>query len=187
MEQTIFQPKALYKTYGPLHLFGSFFLILVLFLGMPLSSYAQETEPVDELRTGQEELKKKVALHQSVLNGLSESLNTTKANQKKITGRLGESEESVEQNSSEIAEFNKSIAELTTQVAASNAKLQELISEQKRMQSELEESVSKVQSAFTVAIISSLITLILAWALVRSIVRKNKLNWYSLVRDTLSA
>ena len=70
-------------------------------------------------------------------------------------------------------------------LASNKEMLSGLMQEQEDLRQEIQSSLGQIKTAYAVAIGSAVITLILALVLARSVVSKNKLNWYSLVQDAM--
>ena len=82
--------------------------------------------------------------------------------------------------------YQETLSAIQADLVSNQEMLSGLMQEQDELRQEIQSSLGQIKTAYMVAVGSAVITLILALFLARSVVNKNKLNWYSLVRDAMN-
>ena len=166
------------------------FLVLILIVilsALPEMAKAQEEGGSAEIDRKLELLYGRVVKNKNALEGLTNGVRSVKNNVSENTFALS-SQADVIAETRQILDANQEVlSAIQKDLADEQEKLSGMIQEQKELRQEIKSSLSQIKKAYMVAIGSGAITLVLAFLLARSVVRKNKLDWYSLVKDALNA
>ena len=162
-------------------------ILVVIFSVLPEVAKAQEEGGSAEIDRKLELLYGRVVKNKNALEGLTNGVRSVKNNVSENTFALS-SQADVIAETRQILDANQEVlSAIQKDLAAEQEKLSGMIQEQKELRQEIKSSLSQIKKAYMVAIGSGAITLVLALLLARSVVRKNKLDWYSLVKDALNA
>lgn len=162
-------------------------ILVVIFSALPEMAKAQEESGSAEIDRKLELLYGRVVKNKNALEGLTNGVRSVKNNVSENTFALS-SQADVIAETRQILDANQEVlSAIQKDLAAEQEKLSGMIQEQKELRQEIKSSLSQIKKAYMVAIGSGAITLVLALLLARSVVRKNKLDWYSLVKDALNA
>lgn len=164
---------------------GSFLILFALF--SLVTSYAQEQVDLTKIESQVKDLTKQVGLHKSVLNGLSEEVNGLRRGQKEVVASEAKQQESIDQLNTLAIDLQEQLRGSSQAISSVEQQLNQLIQEQIELRESVESSASKVQTAIVISAVVGVLSVIIAFLVARAAIRNNKLNWYSLVRDTLNS
>lgn len=164
---------------------GSFLILFALF--SLVSSFAQEQVDLTKMESQVKDLSKQVGLHKSILNGLSEEVNGLRRGQKEVVASEAKQQESIEKLNTLTVDLQAQLAGSSQAISSVEQQLNQLIQEQIELRESVESSASKVQTAIVISAVVGVLSVLIAFLVARAAIRNNKLNWYSLVRDTLNS
>ena len=156
------------------------FIFALIFSVLPAAVSGQEEDrsaEIDQL----ELLYGRVVKNQNALDGLSNGIRSTKNKASENAFAIGRSL-ICSQRRPDHGRLSREFECHTGRSFSNQEMLSGLMQEQEELRQEIQSSLGQIKTAYMVAVGSAVITLILALVLARSVVNKNKLNWYSLVR-----
>jgi|GEM_PF-4012029 len=160
--------------------------LLFALLALP-SAQAQEQTDLSKIDSQINNLSKQVGLHKSILNGLSEDVNGLRRIQKEMVSDEAQQQESIDKLRTALTDLRGQLESTSQSISGIDQQLGELILEQDELRKSVESSASKVQTAIVISAIVGILSVLIAFLVARAAIRNNKLNWYSLVRDTLNS
>ncbi len=165
---------------------GSFVLIFTLMFNvLPLVGNAQEEDRSAEIDQKLELLYGRVVKNQKALDGLANGIRSTNNKASENAFAIGTQSDLMAETRQMMDGYQEVLNTIQADLASNKEMLSGLMQEQEDLRQEIQSSLGQIKTAYAVAIGSAVITLILALVLARSVVSKNKLNWYSLVQDAM--
>jgi archaellum component FlaC len=153
-------------------------------LALP-SAQAQEQTDLSKIDSQINNLSKQIGLHKSILNGLSEDVNGLRRIQKEMVSDEAQQQEGIDKLATALTDLRGQLESTSQSISGIDQQLGELIQEQDELRKSVESSASKVQTAIVISVVVGILSVLIAFLVARAAIRNNKLNWYSLVRDTL--
>ena len=155
-------------------------------LALP-SAQAQEQTDLSKIDSQINNLSKQIGLHKSILNGLSEDVNGLRRIQKEMVSDEAQQQEGIDKLGTALTDLRGQLESTSQSISGIDQQLGELIQEQDELRKSVESSASKVQTAIVISAVVGILSVLIAFLVARAAIRNNKLNWYSLVRDTLNS
>lgn len=155
-------------------------------LALP-SAQAQEQTDLSKIDSQINNLSKQIGLHKSILNGLSEDVNSLRRIQKEMVSDEAQQQEGIDKLGTALTDLRGQLDSTSQSISGIDQQLGELIQEQDELRKSVESSASKVQTAIVISAVVGILSVLIAFLVARAAIRNNKLNWYSLVRDTLNS
>lgn len=153
-------------------------------LALP-SAQAQEQTDLSKIDSQINNHSKQIGLHKSILNGLSEDVNGLRRIQKEMVSDEAQQQEGIDKLATALTDLRGQLESTSQSISGIDQQLGELIQEQDELRKSVESSASKVQTAIVISVVVGILSVLIAFLVARAAIRNNKLNWYSLVRDTL--
>ena len=141
---------------------------------------------LDKIEKSVQVLDKKVQLHTRVLDGVSEQVSQMNRSLATAQVEADKAKDERAELTEALGSLRSEMSKLRNDIAAATKETQSLIAEQESLRSSVEASANKVNGAIIITIVSAIFAIIVAVVSARGIVKRNRINWYSLVRDTLS-
>ena len=146
----------------------------------------QEEDRSAEIDQKLELLYGRVVKNQNALDGLSNGIRSTKNKASENAFAIGAQSDLLAETRQIMDGYQENLSAIQADLVSNQEMLSGLMQEQEELRQEIQSSLGQIKTAYMVAVGSAVITLILALVLARSVVNKNKLNWYSLVRDAMN-
>jgi chromosome segregation ATPase len=147
--------------------------------------YSQDEGKVVQHNQRLNELEQKMDMHGSILDGLSENVRAVALSQKKLQDDLSVEGEKMKSIAVQLKDQERQLIKLANQLQQFQTSVDKLNQEQDLLREDVQSSVAKVNASRVLAIIAGVLAIVLSWILARMTIKKNRINWYSLVRDTL--
>lgn len=147
--------------------------------------YSQDEGKVVQHNQRLNELEQKMDMHGSILDGLSENVRAVTLSQQKLQDDLSVEGEKMKSIAVQLKDQERQLIKLANQLQQFQTSVDKLNQEQDLLREDVQSSVAKVNASRVLAIIAGVLAIVLSWILARMTIKKNRINWYSLVRDTL--
>lgn len=162
------------------------FIFALIFSVLPTTASGQEENRSAEIDQKLELLYGRVVKNQNALDGLANGIRSTKNKASENAFAIGTQSELLAETRQIMDGYQEVLSAVQGDLVSNQEMLSSLMQEQEELRQEIQSSLGQIKTAYMVAVGSAVITLILALFLARSVVNKNKLNWYSLLRDTMN-
>jgi len=161
-------------------------IFALIFSVLPTAVNGQEEDRSAEIDQKLELLYGRVVKNQNALDGLSNGIRSTKNKASENAFAIGTQSDLLAETRQIMDGYQETLSAIQADLASNQEMLSGLMQEQEELRQDVQSSLGQIQTAYMVAVGSAVVTLILALVLARSVVNKNKLNWYSLVRDAMN-